>query len=133
MRSAACGTRRYREVIRFELPIAACLWLGVADDQPPAQRKGLKDALDNLLRDRGVAKDRHISADNQVERTRPGRDRLVARLSKIGAGEGDLAADGAAETAAFALLLKKRARRLGHFAKCPLAIQRLGSARKKGG
>ena len=57
VRSAACGTRRDREVMRFELPIDACLWLGVADDQPPAQRKGLKEALDNLLRGPGVAID----------------------------------------------------------------------------
>jgi len=60
------------------------------------------------------------------------RDKRTSRAT-LGALKGDPAADGAAEPAAFALLLKKRVRRLGHFAKCPLAIQRLGSARKKGG
>src|SRR3954467_13057525 len=109
--------------MRFELPVDAGLWLSVADDQPPTRCKSLKEALDDLLCGRGVEIDRHIPADNQVKRARPGCYRWVARLDKIEPREADRLANRRCDSPAVALLLEEAcAQRCGCLAKRPFAV-----------
>ena len=75
--------------MELKLLIDACMWLSVADDQPSTRCEGIKEPFDDLLCGRGVEIDRHISADNQVKRTRPGCYRWVARLDKVEPREAD--------------------------------------------